>query len=544
MPTATGRAPAEAAARATSASPAARSSPSASIGRPASGTGAELISRLKRSSSRSTSRSPAAARTSSFTGAGCAAASTRPISSSAPIDGGPCPEAGAHEQLARAPRGPRGIARRTGGGRPTGSARSRSPHPCPPSCPSGAPMRRAEATRHPDQRNTPPDARCPWSWWWRTTPALRSVLVRGLAGGGLPLRGGGHRGAGCWSASPSSRPTRWWSTSASPTATAATCARRCAPRGDETPVLFLTARDALVDRLAGFEAGGDDYLTKPFSLDELVARLRALIRRAGRPAPSRVGGVELDPATHAMRCAGEQARLTPDRVPHPRGALRPAGRGRAAARAGAGRLAARRDRQRQHPRRVHRAPAAQAARRCRARRRSRPCTAWGTRSGEARPAAGTARAPAAGDRRGRRRGAGPAGRGVQRRARAGLSPTTPTRSSGRAPQAELATLTVIDGGVAVPTPIGRSPASTRPTWVFAGGRPLEAPPPDARIDAAARALAGGPERSMDVGDDIHLYALPVTDDGRRVGTVVAGHRARALQPHPDDRPDRVDRRSR
>lgn len=82
-------------------------------------------------------------------------------------------------------------------------------------------------------------------------------------------------------------------------------------RGDETPVLFLTARDALVDRLSGFDAGGDDYLTKPFALDELVARLRALIRRSGPPAPTRIGALELDPATHALRCGDEQARLTP-----------------------------------------------------------------------------------------------------------------------------------------------------------------------------------------------------------------------------------------
>ena len=82
-------------------------------------------------------------------------------------------------------------------------------------------------------------------------------------------------------------------------------------RGDETPVLFLTARDALVDRLAGFEAGGDDYLTKPFSLDELVARLRALIRRAGSPTVARVGGVELDPTSHAIRAGDAFARLTP-----------------------------------------------------------------------------------------------------------------------------------------------------------------------------------------------------------------------------------------
>src|SRR6266576_925857 len=52
-------------------------------------------------------------------------------------------------------------------------------------------------------------------------------------------------------------------------------------RGVQTPVLFLTARDALVDRISGFDAGGDDYVTKPFALVEVVARLQAILRRAG-----------------------------------------------------------------------------------------------------------------------------------------------------------------------------------------------------------------------------------------------------------------------
>lgn len=83
-------------------------------------------------------------------------------------------------------------------------------------------------------------------------------------------------------------------------------------RGVTTPVIFLTARDALVDRLSGFDAGGDDFLSKPFSLDELVARLRALVRRSSGPVPvARAGGAELDPAAHALRAAGAQVRLTP-----------------------------------------------------------------------------------------------------------------------------------------------------------------------------------------------------------------------------------------
>ena len=67
-----------------------------------------------------------------------------------------------------------------------------------------------------------------------------------------------------------------------------------------TPVLMLTARDAISDRVSGLDAGGDDYLTKPFSFDELLARLRALARRtpAERPVCVEVGDLRLDPATH------------------------------------------------------------------------------------------------------------------------------------------------------------------------------------------------------------------------------------------------------
>jgi two-component system, OmpR family, response regulator len=83
-------------------------------------------------------------------------------------------------------------------------------------------------------------------------------------------------------------------------------------RGIDAPVIFLTARDALVDRLAGFEAGGDDYLSKPFSLDELIARLRVMLRRSsGPPALARARGVELDPAAHALRAGDRLIHLTP-----------------------------------------------------------------------------------------------------------------------------------------------------------------------------------------------------------------------------------------
>ena len=87
-------------------------------------------------------------------------------------------------------------------------------------------------------------------------------------------------------------------------------------RGVGTPVLFLTARDALPDRLAGFAAGGDDYLTKPFAFAEFVARLRALIRRGGTDLAVEAEGMRLDPSTHAVWSGGESRELVQAAWPH------------------------------------------------------------------------------------------------------------------------------------------------------------------------------------------------------------------------------------
>ncbi|HQR28442.1 MAG TPA: response regulator transcription factor [Nocardioides sp.] len=81
------------------------------------------------------------------------------------------------------------------------------------------------------------------------------------------------------------------------------------------PVVFLTARDAVEDRVAGLTAGGDDYVTKPFSLEELVARLRALMRRAGAMATEQqhvltVGDLTLDEDSHEVFRDGEEISLT------------------------------------------------------------------------------------------------------------------------------------------------------------------------------------------------------------------------------------------
>ncbi|MEO8740309.1 MAG: response regulator transcription factor [Casimicrobiaceae bacterium] len=82
--------------------------------------------------------------------------------------------------------------------------------------------------------------------------------------------------------------------------------------GDTRPVLVITARDAVGDRVAGLDAGADDYLVKPFDLDELAARLRALLRRgSGRAQPLlTLGDIDVDPATRAVRRGGETVALS------------------------------------------------------------------------------------------------------------------------------------------------------------------------------------------------------------------------------------------
>lgn len=88
--------------------------------------------------------------------------------------------------------------------------------------------------------------------------------------------------------------------------------RKLRERGDRTPILMLTARQELQDRVAGLDAGADDYLPKPFELDELLARIRALLRRAGDSGegPLAVGPLTLDPQRHEVRRDGKLLDLT------------------------------------------------------------------------------------------------------------------------------------------------------------------------------------------------------------------------------------------
>ena len=89
--------------------------------------------------------------------------------------------------------------------------------------------------------------------------------------------------------------------------------RRMRSMGDRTPVLMLTARDAVTDRVAGLDAGADDYVVKPFALDELLARLRALLRRSGASAGGQTlhfGDLELDPVSHQVKRGDRLIELT------------------------------------------------------------------------------------------------------------------------------------------------------------------------------------------------------------------------------------------
>ena len=84
-------------------------------------------------------------------------------------------------------------------------------------------------------------------------------------------------------------------------------------RGNRTPILMLTARDAVADRVEGLEAGADDYLVKPFALEELLARVRALLRRTGEVSgewPLTFSDLHLDPVTYTVRRGERELELT------------------------------------------------------------------------------------------------------------------------------------------------------------------------------------------------------------------------------------------
>jgi len=141
-------------------------------------------------------------------------------------------------------------------------------------------------------------------------PELRSLLTRGLREEGFEVTTAGTASE-LLALRPDEEPEAMIVDVGLPDADGRDLVQALRAQGSTTPVIFLTARDALPDRLAGFAAGGDDYLTKPFAFAELVARLHALMKRAGSDLAAQVGELRLDPGTHAASCGGKSADLTP-----------------------------------------------------------------------------------------------------------------------------------------------------------------------------------------------------------------------------------------
>ncbi len=141
-------------------------------------------------------------------------------------------------------------------------------------------------------------------------PELRAVLCRGLQEEGYDAVSVGS-GAQMLERVEARRPDALIVDIGLPDADGRDLCQALRAQGMQAPVLFLTARDALVDRLAGFDAGGDDYVTKPFAFAEVVARLQALLRRAGTETGIEALGLRLDPVTHAVAGDEQTVPLTP-----------------------------------------------------------------------------------------------------------------------------------------------------------------------------------------------------------------------------------------
>jgi two-component system, OmpR family, response regulator len=140
---------------------------------------------------------------------------------------------------------------------------------------------------------------------------LRSVLTRALTDEGFEVRSvpGGRMAVQEFTSTP---PDLLVLDIGLPDADGRDVCQALRAHGVDAPVIFLTARGDLTDRLAGFGAGGDDYLTKPFALAELIVRVRALLKRAEPdPEPAGPGGLRLDPAAHGVRLGERTETLTP-----------------------------------------------------------------------------------------------------------------------------------------------------------------------------------------------------------------------------------------
>ena len=289
-------------------------------------------------------------------------------------------------------------------------------------------------------------------------------------------------------------------------------------RGIQTPVLFLTARDALVDRISGFDAGGDDYLAKPFAFVELVARLEALLRRSGGDGTLEAFGLQLDPVSHSAADATREVALTPTEfrllarlMSRPGEAVRR----RELVRAGWPHGAIVRENTLDAY--VARLRRKLEAARARARDRDRP----------------QRRLPHRMSRLGLRRrlvlvvgvAVAVALLGLIAGFNLMLSHVLDRDASDLARARAAGQIDSIrtDGGRLSISPSPDDRTADAYLWIFSGTRALERPRVPAAVDGAARDLAGGSGRFHDVGEsDVRLYAAPVVVHGKRLGTVVAG----------------------
>jgi two-component system, OmpR family, response regulator len=139
---------------------------------------------------------------------------------------------------------------------------------------------------------------------------LRQLVTRGLDEEGFAVSGAGS-GAEALERAAATAPAAFVIDVGLPDADGRDLCQALRAQGIQSPVLFLTARDALTDRLAGFSAGGDDYVTKPFSLAELIARLHALLNRAGVTDTTSAAGLTIDPTNHEAIRGEHRVRLTP-----------------------------------------------------------------------------------------------------------------------------------------------------------------------------------------------------------------------------------------
>jgi two-component system OmpR family response regulator len=139
---------------------------------------------------------------------------------------------------------------------------------------------------------------------------LRDLLVKGLRRHELDVTGVGT-GAQLLAQTEEWRPDALVVDIGLPDADGRDVCQALRARGANMPVLFLTARDTRADRLSGFASGGDDYVTKPFDFAEVVARLRALLRRAGAGGEVAVGDLRLDPVEYGAAVGDQRVALTP-----------------------------------------------------------------------------------------------------------------------------------------------------------------------------------------------------------------------------------------